>query len=346
MINSSLDSCNMQDVFPGRFLVLLALASVLCGAGEVSAVATKDSRPMLVTSYYRYLMGNELEGYCKEVMAKADDGQKKEIGEALAETKQACFLRIKKDLQGEFGDRAQEEFTSFISAYTSAEKEGNKEYLKEMGNALAVAPAPGSYDALRGSVTAKLMKGDVDSLAGFLSDAEVWVQLKKKEKNTVPFKAWLSRQAAPAVKPVPVQPVKKTDPLRDAEVPVPALKDEEVGDVNPVDAFGEMRKARRQRAMEESKAGMQQVAKEREAAERDEAARKQEAASAEAEALKAQANKIAAVEKEAIEQSKDTWGARLNNIIGSTVSAAGGAFFGGIGARAGQEAVRAIFDKK
>jgi phage-related minor tail protein len=173
----------------------------------------------------------------------------------------------------------------------------------------------------------------------------MWINLKKKVKTAMPLEIWLHREDT-VEKPTERESASsdsKTASLRDAETALPEFKADDSEEANPMDAFSDMRAAKRQRAMDEAKSGMQQVAQERETAEREDSARKLEAANAEAEALKAQANKIAAVEKEAIEQSKNTWGSRIKNIIGATVSAAGGAFFGGIGARAGEEAVNAVF---
>ena len=59
--------------------------------------------------------------------------------------------------------------------------------------------------------------------------------------------------------------------------------------------------------------------------------------------MKRHADKLAATEKDALEQRKNSWGNRLKSIVGATVSAATGAFTGGIGTRAGQEAANAIF---
>jgi FtsZ-binding cell division protein ZapB len=104
-----------------------------------------------------------------------------------------------------------------------------------------------------------------------------------------------------------------------------------------------MRKKRSERRLEEAQAGMEQVASERQAAEEEYAAKKTAAAQAEAEAMKRHADKLAATEKDALEQRKNSWVNRLKSIVGATVSAATGAFTGGIGTRAGQEAANAIF---
>lgn len=119
--------------------------------------------------------------------------------------------------------------------------------------------------------------------------------------------------------------------------------EEDTSDYNPLDAYSRMRKTKRERALAEAHAGMQQVAAEREAAEKEYAAEQAARARAEAEAMKAHAQKLAAVEKEAMEQRQNSWGSRIKRIIGGTLSAATGAFSGGIGAAAGQRAVQEIF---
>jgi hypothetical protein len=61
--------------------------------------------------------------------------------------------------------------------------------------------------------------------------------------------------------------------------------------------------------------------------------------------MKNQADKLATAEKDALDQRQNSWGACLKTIVGSLVSSATGAFTGGIGARAGEEAVNAVFGK-
>jgi hypothetical protein len=111
-----------------------------------------------------------------------------------------------------------------------------------------------------------------------------------------------------------------------------------------LDSFAQARQDRRQRALEEAQAGMQQVASERDAAEREYAARKTASAQAEAEAIKRQADKLASTETEALEQRKNSWGNKLKGILSATIGAATGAFTGGIGTEAGTRLADAIFE--
>jgi FtsZ-binding cell division protein ZapB len=85
---------------------------------------------------------------------------------------------------------------------------------------------------------------------------------------------------------------------------------------------------------------------ERDAAEQEAAARKTAAAQVEVDAMRRQADKLALVEREALEQRRNSWRNRLRSILVGTVSAATGAFTGGIGTQAGQRAAEAIFPPK
>ena len=46
-----------------------------------------------------------------------------------------------------------------------------------------------------------------------------------------------------------------------------------------------------------------------------------------------------------LEQQQNSWGNKLKTVVGTTISAAGGAFLGGIGTQAGQKAADALFNK-
>ena len=76
----------------------------------------------------------------------------------------------------------------------------------------------------------------------------------------------------------------------------------------------------------------------------DRAARKLEAAKRDAEAVKRHAQQLAATQEEIIKQRQRSWSARLKRIAGALISSTTGAFTGGIGERAAQEAVNDLFD--
>lgn len=139
--------------------------------------------------------------------------------------------------------------------------------------------------------------------------------------------------AAAVVDSVPMVPSeRRRNPLRDAEAPPAAYRPPSVeGPAGGLDSFGAARTARREKALEVAKVGMSQVAEERRAAEEEEASRKTAAAQAEAEAL---------------EQRKNSFAGRVKQVLTATISAAGGAFFGGIGSRAGEAAAEAVFKNR
>jgi len=118
---------------------------------------------------------------------------------------------------------------------------------------------------------------------------------------------------------------------------------EEPANANSLEAFGAQRKDRRDRLVKEAQEGMAQVSAERQQAEQELASKKQAEAQAEAEAIKNHAQRLADTEKQALDQEQNSWSAKLKGVVGATISAAGGAFFGGIGAQAGQMAANAIF---
>jgi phage terminase Nu1 subunit (DNA packaging protein) len=122
--------------------------------------------------------------------------------------------------------------------------------------------------------------------------------------------------------------------------------EEESPEPNPFDDYRASRQAKRKRAMEQAREGMSAVAGERQAAESEAASKKLAAAQAEAAAMQKHAEKLAAVEQEALEQRKNSWSARLKNIVASTVSTATGVFFGSVGQRAGEAVTDAVFNDK
>ena len=138
-------------------------------------------------------------------------------------------------------------------------------------------------------------------------------------------------------------PPRPVNPLAAAEAPLPDFTPMPEGaSSNPMEAFARSRQDKRERALQEAQAGMQQMAMERQAVEQEYAARKSADAQADAEAMRAQAQKLAAVEQEAVDQRANSWMGRLKNIVSATVGAATGAFTGGIGAEAGRQAASCI----
>lgn len=322
------------------YLATLHLCALLiCTCATIAS--TTQAPAQLLSSYYRFSLNGEVESACLELMAKASDAQKEEIALALTHWQNANKNSIKDTLVDAFGDGAKQNFESFVSEYTKAESEEDAEYLESLAGALQLSPTPATYINLRAAMSDKYMKTSINEASDLLSDIQTWLDVSAKETDTPPLAIWLIRNE-PA--PQPQKPARKKNSLRDNEASAPKFEASENETRNPMDAMSEMRAQKRQRKLEEAESGMQQIAAERESAEREYASRKKEAAIAESEAVKAHAQKLADVEREAIEQRQNTWGNRFKRIIGATVSAAGGAFFGGIGAEAGQRAVNAVFN--
>jgi hypothetical protein len=116
-----------------------------------------------------------------------------------------------------------------------------------------------------------------------------------------------------------------------------------ISDANPLDMLSNLHSERRADALRQAEVGMSMVTAERQAAEDELAAKKLQQAQADATALKKQARVLAAAEKDAMAQRENSWGNRLKKIVGATATAAGGTFFGHVGAEAGRAAVDAIF---
>ena len=135
------------------------------------------------------------------------------------------------------------------------------------------------------------------------------------------------------------------NPLREAEAASEDFSgDGGEGSAGILESFGEGRKARRIKALEEAKAGMRQVAEERRAAEDEEAGKKMVAAQAEAEAVRKQAEKLAATQAQAIGQRRNSWSSRLKSVLTTTIGATSGVFLGEVGGRAGRAAADAVFN--
>jgi hypothetical protein len=168
----------------------------------------------------------------------------------------------------------------------------------------------------------------------------------EKNAQTPPLAIWLNRKQAPEPA-VGKTEIKKINPLAAAEATMPEYSaSSEIQIASPMEAFAQSRKMKRERALADAHAGMQQMAMERQAAEQELASRKVSEAHADAEAMRAQALKLASVEEEAIVQRANSWTSRLKGIVGATIGATTGAFTGGIGADAGRRAADSLFNLK
>lgn len=210
--------------------------------------------------------------------------------------------------------------------------------LRTIAEELNFDPIPESFSDLQSAVLNQRKDSLLPAAAKFLGEVETWTELPEGAPS---LSAWLSRDAKPAAAPEPEPTV---NPLRAAESSGSAWVPPEENSENPMDAFTQRRNEKREQTLEEAHDGMRQIAGERESYEREQASKELARAREDADAVRAQAQRLAATEEEALAQRENSWGNRLKRIVGGTISAATGAFTGGIGAEAGQRAANAVFN--
>ena len=319
------------------FLAVPAFASVE-GASPDLAV--------LGRCYMKFLLNQQVAAQAGIVAHEAREQDVPQIKQAASNWSAAKTDELRKELTAQFGNNARARFEQFVGDYTTAEKSGDAKLLAQLGEALGLSPAPADYTSLRKSAIESFLQPDMAAGSKWLGEVQTWIDVRKKTADTPDLSIWLTRDQ-PTVVTKSTKPkktaVKKPNSLAAAEADMGEFTAEEEESTSPLDNFDDMRKKRSDRRLEEAQTGMEQVSSERQAAEEEYAAKKTAAAQAEAEGMKRHADKLAATEKDALEQRKNSWGNRLKSIVGATISAATGAFTGGIGTRAGQEAANAIF---
>lgn len=322
--------------------IVRLLLMVFVSALDIHAARPPDEA-VLLRGYYRYFVSQQVGGQLQTMSAQLPAPTATEVRSALTTWSGQRIDVVRRELTAQFGDQGRPRFEQFFAAYTAAENKNDPQFLHKVCDALGLSnPYPADYGALRQMALTAWLQPDIQTGSKFLSDVQMWLQLKNRTPNIPPLAAWLTRDA-PVAKPVPPPPPKTVaQQLAGAEAPLPEFKaDDDMTNSSPLDAFLTQRKERRERSVKEAQEGMAQVASERQGAEQELASKKQ----AEAEAIKNHAQKLAAAEQAAIEQEKDSWSSKLKGIVGATISAAGGAFFGGVGAQAGQMAADMIFQK-
>lgn len=315
-------------------------------AGSLAAVSSfAGTDELLLTEFYRFRLADSAAEQAAALAPATDADAAAEIKRAVAAWKAARVAAVRSNLQQQLGDGARGEFQTFVEEYTRAEKQADAAYLGALA-ATAGLPQPAHYDELARLVLQKHLRQDMEAAAEFLGEIETWLNVRTKDESAPPLDAWLHRHEAS--QPVAqttrsASSVRQRNPLREAEAPAGDFATPDESSESGVAAFAAARMERREKALQEAQAGMQQVAAERDAAEKEYAAAKTAAAQAEADAMRKHAEKLAAVEQEALEQRKNSWSGRLKQIVSTTIGAAGGAFFGGVGSRAGEAAANAVF---
>jgi len=323
------------------FLIFCAaLATALAAAAQTPAT----DAGVLLNAYTRFVLAREVQAQALNLAQPLPEAEARQVVEQANGWMASETARLRADLDGFFGSAAKDRFAAFVSEYTTAEGQNDLHYLGRLTGDAKLGETPLEFPAMRRLVLEKWLADPFEKGGRLLGEMQTWADVRARNPQAPPLGAWLSRSesAGPAEPPPP--PAKPANPLAAAEAEAPEyIAPPEGTDPNPMDAFAQSRKEKRDRALQEAQAGMQQMAMERQAAEQEYAAKKMAEAQADAEAMRAQSQKLAAVEQEAIEQRANSWMGRLKNIVGATVGAATGAFTGGIGAEAGRQAADALF---
>lgn len=321
-------------------------------AAAVPVRASANEADLLLRSLFRFRIAGQAAAQAAELGVRSG-------GDAAGQTSAAAEVwggrandAIREELETALGGRARDAFGGFVAAFTSAEQSADAAYLAGLAGKLGWKQAPTDYDALRQALVQDALRVDIAAAGRFLGEVQTWIEVRTRTPNAPSLRDWLDR-AVPASVPAPAaagvtttrKAFRPLNPLRDAEASAGEYRAPEVETGSALDAFGSTRSARREKALEEAQAGMQQVAEERRTAEEEQAAKKTAAAQAEAEAVKKHAEKLAAAETDALDQRKNSWSGRMKQIVTSTIGAVGGAFLGGVGSRAGEAAAEAVFKK-
>ena len=318
---------------------------VLCLAGWTTAIAAPPATDagLLLAAYTRFVLAREVQTQALQLAKPIPESEARQIADQAAAWMTAETGQMRSQLEARFGEASRDRFAEFVAAYTAAEGTNDLHYLGRLAGEAKLGATPLEFSALRRLVIDQWLAEPFAAGSQLLGEMQTWADLRARNPPTPPLAAWLAR-AEPVAAAAPPPAAKPGNPLAAAEAGVPEFIAPPAGPpANPMDAFAQSRTEKRDRALQDAQAGMQQMAMERQAAEQEYAAKNMADAQADAEAMRAQAQKLAAVEQEAIDQRANSWMGRLKNIVSATVGAATGAFTGGIGAEAGRQAADALF---
>lgn len=315
----------------------------------LNAQSAESAGPrVLLAAYFQAVLAAQISAQAEGLASGAPEPRRKEVALATSGWRSQVAQTVRTNLEARFGEQARSSLDRFVTEFTTAEKQGDTEYLARLARAAGVLdPLPSGYAELHRRVTADWLKSDVEAGAALLSEIQTWLDVAGRTPDPPSLAAWLARGSrtwAPAPQADGHRTASRPKALRDAEAEAGEFKGEQIVPGSALDTFAQARKDRRQRNLEDAHAGMQQVAAERDEAEREEAVRKVAAAQADAEAVKRHADKLAAAEAEALAQRKEGWRNKLKTVLDATVTAATGAFAGRVGAEAGRRLAEAVFD--
>ncbi len=329
-----------------RAVVLTVLIGSFAFCSRAQSSEGDTSTLVLLKSVYRLSVGGQIVAESQKLCAQSDAVASEEIQRAVDENQADLGDKIRRELEASFGTMARDEFGTFVDALSKAEAENDAEFLTRIVESAGNwRQPPTTYAALRQTMVQDVLKADIASAGNFLAEIQTWLDLREKSDHVPNLSEWLNRNNP--VQRVVVKspkPPRKRNSLRDAEAPATAYDGGDDDGSGALESFGSARSERRQKSLENARAGMQQVADERRIAEEEMASKKLAAAQAESEAVRKHAEKLAASETEAIEQRKNSWSGRLKSIVSTTIGATTGAFLGNVGSRAGEAAADAVFN--
>lgn len=325
-----------------KFRIMLAL---LAGTWSVRALAQPATdAAVLLAAYTRFALAQEVQAQALDLAKPLPETESRQVAEQAQVWMKAESDLMRRNLETRFGTEARDRFSGFVAEYTAAGEKNDLHYLGRLAGEAKLGTTPMAFPEMRRLVLEKWLAEPFAKGSRLLGEMQTWAEVRARNPQAPALAAWLARDQAAV--PLPAAPSRPLNPLAAAEAEVPEyVPPAGAAPANPMDAFSQSRIEKRDRALQDAQAGMQQMAAERQAAEEEYAAKKMAAAQADAEAMRAQAQKLAAVEQEAIDQRANSWMGRLKNIVSATVGAATGAFTGGIGAEAGRQAADALFPR-
>ncbi len=331
--------------FGWRYASVLALCGLVFGAWAQTPEGEPPTR-VLLKALFRLSVSDQIASQAATFASRADEVAAVEIEMAVDSFKAEISERIRTELDEIFGTVARDEFGVFVDRYATAEAEKDLEFL---GRLVAMSgewkQKPETFDQIRQAMVQDVMKDEIAEGSRFLAEIQTWLDVRKKAQDVPNLEVWLKREdSVQSVIAQTPKSTRKANPLRDAEAKAKTFEGGDDGEASVLAGFGAARAERRQKALEDARAGMQQVAEERRVAEDEAASKKLAAAQAESEAVRKHAEKLAASESEAIEQRRNSWSSRLKSVLSTTIGATSGAFLGNVGSRAGEAAADAVFN--
>ena len=324
----------------------ILLVAVVAASWVLSAWATPPSTDagVLLNAHTRFLLAREVQAQALGLAKPLREPEARQIAEQAGVWLASETRQLREELDARFGAAAKDRFSAFVAEYATAENKNDLHYLGRLAGEARLGETPMEFPAMRRLVLDKWLSEFSERGGQFLGEMQTWADVRAKNPQAPDLAAWLARNTPSPAPTAPPTPAAPANPLAAAEAEAPEyVAPAADAPANPMDAFAQSRGEKRDRALQEAQAGMQQMAMERQAAEQEYAAKKMADAQADAEAMRAQALKLGAVEQEAIAQRANSWMGRLKNIVSATVGATTGAFAGGIGAEAGRQAADSLF---